>query len=71
MNWNEIESNWGVFRRRVKQRWHKLTDQQLAATAGQRNHLASSIAALYQISAEESERQLAAWQAGQHAEVPK
>jgi hypothetical protein len=65
MNWVQIQSNWGLFRRRIKQRWHRLTDEQLNAIAGQRARLVRSIGDMYQLSAHESERQLSDWQAHQ------
>jgi uncharacterized protein YjbJ (UPF0337 family) len=71
MDWAHIEGNWGHFRRRFKQRWHKFTDPQLDETKGQRGRLALNIEKTYQLSPEESERQLADWQARQQAEPPK
>ena len=65
VNWDQIQANWGLFRRRIKQRWHLFTDAQLDAVGGTRALLVRGIGELYQLSAEESERQLADWQARQ------
>ena len=65
MTWDQIQANWGLFRRRVRQRWHRLTDEQLNAIAGQRARLVRSLCEVYQLTEADSERQLADWQARQ------
>jgi hypothetical protein len=65
VNWDQIQANWGLFRRRIKQRWHLFTDAQLDAVGGKRVLLVHGIGELYQLSAQESDRQLTDWQARQ------
>jgi len=64
MNWDRIERDWNRFKVSAKQRWDKLTEQQLSAIAGRRLLLAGRIRDAYAISTEDAERQLSDWQAG-------
>lgn len=64
MNWDRIEPNWSRFKVSAKQRWDKLTEQQLNAIAGRRQLLAGRIRDAYAISTEDVEKQLCDWQAG-------
>ena len=63
MNWDRIEGNWKQFKGNALQQWGKLTDDQLDVIAGKRDVLLGRIQEVYGISREESEKQLAAWQA--------
>lgn len=63
MNWDQIERDWIQLRGRAKQRWSKLSEQQLTAIAGNRTHLLSRIRETYQLTGEETEAQLVDWQA--------
>lgn len=65
MNWNQIEGNWSHFKGLVKHRWNRLDDARLAAIAGKRDELVSSIEEEYGLSRGESEGQLEAWQDAQ------
>lgn len=64
MNWDRIEGDWNRFKVSAKQRWDKLTEQQLNAIAGRRPLLAGRIRDAYALSTEEVEKQLFDWQAG-------
>lgn len=64
MIWDTIEKDWKRFKVDAKQRWNKLTEQQLEAIRGRRSVLAGRIQDTYDISAEDTERQLLDWQAG-------
>lgn len=63
MNWNLVERDWSKLKGRAKQRWNKLSEQQLTSIAGNRTHLLARIRETYQLSAAESETQLSDWQA--------
>jgi len=63
MIWDRIEGDWKRFKVNAKQRWDKLSEQQLDAVAGRRAVLAGRIRDTYALSMEDTERQLAAWQA--------
>jgi len=65
LNWDRIENNWRRFKVAAKQRWDKLSEQQLDAIAGRRGVLAGRIQETYGMTREDTERQLADWQARQ------
>ncbi len=71
MNWDQIEGNWKQFKGTAKQRWDKLTDDQLDVIAGKRDQLASKLEEIYQGSKEDTEKQLAEWQARLTAQEPQ
>ena len=39
MDWNRIEGNWKEFRGQVKEKWGKITDDDLTAINGKRGQL--------------------------------
>lgn len=64
VNWDLIERDWKRFKVAAKQRWTKLSEEQLHAIAGRRPLLAGRIRDVYAVSMDEAERQLSDWQAG-------
>lgn len=62
MNWDRIEGNWQQAKGKVKQRWGKLTDDQLAVINGQRDILAGKLQEAYGISKDEVDRQIRDWE---------
>ena len=62
MNWDRIEGNCKQFKGDIKQKWGKLTDDQLDVIAGKREALSGRIQETYGISKELAEEQLADWQ---------
>ena len=62
IEWRRIESNWTQFVGTAKSKWDKLTDAQLALTAGRREALAGSIQEAYGITREAAQRQIDQWQ---------
>jgi len=65
MNWDRIEGNWKQAKGTVKEKWGKLTDDQLDVIGGKRDLLAGKIQEAYGISKEDAEKQLAEWQEAQ------
>jgi uncharacterized protein YjbJ (UPF0337 family) len=63
MNWDQIVLDWAQRKASAKQRWSKLSEEQLSAIAGRRVYLVARIQETYQVSREEAEGQIAAWQA--------
>ena len=47
MNWTLAENNWHQFKGRVRARWIEMSEKQLAAIAGKRSGLLSSIQSIY------------------------
>ena len=58
MNWDQIEGNWKQFAGRVKQKWAKLTDDDLKLIDGKRIALIGKLQERHGLSKEEAERQL-------------
>ena len=47
MNWDQISGNWKQFKGSVKERWGKLTDNDLTVVAGKRDKLAGILQERY------------------------
>jgi len=60
--WERIAGNWAQWKGRVRERWGKLTDDQLDVVAGRRDQLSGRIQEAYGLSSEETERQLRNWE---------
>lgn len=58
MNWDQIEGNWKQAKGTVKEKWGKLTDDDLTVVAGKRDALAGRLQERYGIAKEEAEKQL-------------
>lgn len=58
MNWDQIKGQWKQFSGSAKERWGKLTDDDLAQINGRRDVLAGKIQECYGIGKEEAERQI-------------
>jgi uncharacterized protein YjbJ (UPF0337 family) len=59
MNSDQIEGNWKQLSGKVKEKWGKLTDDDLTQIAGKRDQLVGRIQERYGIKKEEVEKQLA------------
>ena len=62
MNWDRIEGNWKQVTGHVKEKWGKLTDDDLDVVAGRRDQLAGKIQERYGIGKDEVEQQLSHWE---------
>lgn len=62
MDWDVIKSNWTVFKGNIKLHWSDISDSQLDLVEGRRDCLVRIIQAAYDISKEEADSQLLAWQ---------
>ncbi len=62
MNWDQIEGKWRQIQGQAKQRWGKLTDDEVARLSGNRDELVGRLQELYGISKEEADKQVAGWQ---------
>jgi len=58
MNWDLIEGNWRQFQGHVKEKWGRLTDDNLDLIAGSRDQLSGQIQEAYGITKDQAERQL-------------
>ena len=62
MNWFTIEGNWKQFKEHVKEKWGKLTDDNLDAIAGKRDRLVGKIQEAYGITKDQAELQVKAFE---------
>ena len=62
MNWEQVQGKWKETKGQVKQKWGKLTDDDLDVVAGRREQLAGKIQERYGVAKDEAEKQLAEWE---------
>jgi uncharacterized protein YjbJ (UPF0337 family) len=71
MNWTVAENNWRQFKGRIRARWNRLDEEQLAVIAGKRDELLKSIQRIYEISRADAEREIRAFEARNKDYRPK
>jgi uncharacterized protein YjbJ (UPF0337 family) len=59
MNWDRIEGNWRQLKGAIKERWGKLTDDDLDVIAGRRDRFLGKLQERYGLAREAAERELA------------
>ncbi len=62
MNQDTIGGKWMQFKGTIKERWGKLTDDDLDVIAGRRDQLLGKVQERYGIARDEAERQLQGWE---------
>lgn len=67
MDWEAIEANWQHYKALVRERWGRITADELEAIAGRREQLASHIQQIYGISRDAAQMQVESWQGRQQA----
>lgn len=58
MQWNQIEGKWDTLKGKFKEKWGKLTDDDLMQIKGNRDTLVGKMKTSYGIGKEEAERQI-------------
>jgi uncharacterized protein YjbJ (UPF0337 family) len=58
MNWDQIQGDWKQFSGKVKEKWGKLTDNELTTMAGQREQLIGVLQERYGYEKEQAEKEL-------------
>ena len=58
MNWDQIEGNWKMFKGKVKEKWGKLTDDDLTTIDGKRDQLAGILQQKYGYAKDQAEKEL-------------
>ena len=74
MNWDQVEGKWKQSRGGIKEKWGKLTDDDLDRIAGKRDVFVGKLQERYGIAKEEAQKQADQWMAAQDAaaaESPK
>jgi uncharacterized protein YjbJ (UPF0337 family) len=61
MNWEQVEGRWTQLKGAVKEKWGKLTDDDLDVIAGKKDKLLGKLQERYGITKEEAEKQLQSW----------
>ena len=56
MNWDQVQGNWKQLSGRAKEKWGKLTDNELTESAGRREQLAGLLQERYGYAREEADR---------------
>ena len=62
MNKDTFEGNWKQFKGKVKERWGKLTDDDIDIVAGKRDQLVGRLQERYGLEKEAAEEQLSAFE---------
>jgi uncharacterized protein YjbJ (UPF0337 family) len=63
MNWDQIAGNWKQVKGVVREKWGKLTDDDVDVIAGKRDILLGKIQERHGIAREEAEKELKDWEA--------
>jgi len=58
MNWDQIAGKWLQFKGKVKEKWGKLTDDDLDVIAGKRDQIAGKLQQRYGYAKEQAEKEL-------------
>jgi uncharacterized protein YjbJ (UPF0337 family) len=64
MNWDRVEGNWKKMVGQARQRWGKLTDDDLEVVGGKREELIGRIQERYGKNRDEAEREVDDWSRG-------
>jgi uncharacterized protein YjbJ (UPF0337 family) len=57
MDWNQVEGNWEKFKGKVKQRWAKFTDDDIASMKGRKDEIVGRIKHVYGTAHDDAVRQ--------------
>ena len=64
MDWNRVEGNWKQFKGAAKEKWGKLTDDDLTVIDGKQDQLVGRIQERYGVAKDEAEKQVKTWAGG-------
>jgi len=62
MNWDQVAGSWTNMKGKVKEKWGKLTDDDLDVIAGKRDQLLGRLQQKYGYTKEEAEREIDRWE---------
>ncbi|CAM3684603.1 CsbD family protein [Rouxiella silvae] len=62
MNKDQADGNWKQFKGKVKEKWGKLTDDDLTVVEGKRDQLVGKIQERYGYQKEEAEKEVKSWE---------
>jgi uncharacterized protein YjbJ (UPF0337 family) len=58
MNWDQIKGDWKQFQGKVKEKWGKLTDDDLQVISGKKDQLLGKLQKQYGYTKEQAEKEL-------------
>lgn len=58
MNWDQVEGNWKEFKGKVREKWGKLTDDDVDKIAGKREQLSGKLQKAYGMGKEQAEKEI-------------
>ena len=61
MNWDQIAGNWKQVKGTVKEKWGKLTDDDLEVIEGKKDQLVGRLQERYGYTKEQAEKELDSW----------
>jgi len=67
MNSDQLEGQWKQIKGTVREKWGKLTDDDLTAIAGKKDQFVGRLQERYGISREQAQKDLDKWLSGLHA----
>jgi len=62
MNEDILKGNWKMLKGKIKEKWGKLTDEDLTEIDGKKDQLLGKIQKRYGIEQDEADKQLSAWE---------
>ena len=65
MDWNRVEGNWKQVKGQVKEKWGKLTDDDLTAINGRRDQLEGKIQERYGLAKDQVRKEIDDWYGSQ------
>ncbi len=71
MNWDQIGGMWKQYKGQIREKWGRLTDDDLQAAAGKRDQFVGRIQERYGIAREQAEREVDEWIKGLPTEKPR
>ena len=66
MNWQQIEGKWDNFKGKVREKWGKLTDDDIDVIAGKRDQLLGRLKERYGMEKDRAEKELDSFLNGLH-----
>lgn len=61
MDWNRVEGNWKAMKGKVKEKWGKLTDDDLSQINGRRDQLAGALQRRYDCAKDQARKDVDTW----------
>ena len=61
MNWDQVEGNWAQLKGKLREKWGKLTDQDVEAMAGHKDQLVGALKERYGMEKEKAHEEIDRW----------